>query len=118
MKVLLVSDTHGYEDNLEKALELEKPQFLCHMGDVEGSEDYIRAMADCPLAMVAGNNDFFSWVLLLYFLQNSTAESFRTECSIHGKEHYEYNFSIVSQVDKTAQCIFLIKAEKIRIPEL
>lgn len=60
MKVLLVSDTHGYEDNLEKVLELEKPEFLCHMGDVEGSEDYIRAMVDCPLAMVAGNNDFWS----------------------------------------------------------
>ena len=60
MKILLVSDTHGYNGNLEDVLELEKPEFLCHMGDVEGSEDYIRAMANCPLAMVSGNNDFWT----------------------------------------------------------
>ncbi len=60
MKILLVSDTHGRNLNLEEALELEKPDFLCHMGDVEGAEDYIRLIADCPLAMVAGNNDFWT----------------------------------------------------------
>lgn len=60
MKILLVSDTHGRNYNLEEALELEKPDFLCHMGDVEGSEDFIRAIAECPLAMVSGNNDFWT----------------------------------------------------------
>lgn len=60
MKILLVSDTHGKDERLEEALEIEKPDFLCHMGDVEGSEDYIRALAQCPLAMVSGNNDFFT----------------------------------------------------------
>ena len=57
MKILLVSDTHGRDYYLEEALELEKPDFLCHMGDVEGSEDYIRVLAKCPIAMVSGNND-------------------------------------------------------------
>lgn len=60
MKILLVSDTHGRDKNLVEALKLEKPDFLCHMGDVEGSEDYIRENANCPLAMVAGNNDFWT----------------------------------------------------------
>lgn len=60
MKILLVSDTHGKDDRLEEALEIEKPDFLCHMGDVEGSEDYIRALAQCPIAMISGNNDFFT----------------------------------------------------------
>ena len=60
MKILLVSDTHGRDKNLVEALKLEKPDFLCHMGDVEGSEDYIRETANCPLAMVAGNNDFWT----------------------------------------------------------
>lgn len=60
MKILLVSDTHGHDERLEKALEIEKPDFLCHMGDLEGSEDYIRVLAQCPLAMVSGNNDFFT----------------------------------------------------------
>ena len=60
MKILLVSDTHGRDERLEEALEIEKPDFLCHMGDVEGSEDYIRVLAPCPLAMVSGNNDFYT----------------------------------------------------------
>lgn len=60
MKILLVSDTHGRDERLEKALEIERPDFLCHMGDIEGSEDYLREIVSCPLAMVAGNNDFFS----------------------------------------------------------
>ena len=33
MKILLVSDTHGKDYYLEEALEIEKPDFLCHMGD-------------------------------------------------------------------------------------
>ena len=57
MKILLVSDTHGMEDRFQEVLDLEKPEFLCHMGDLEGSEDYFRVMAKCPIAMVAGNND-------------------------------------------------------------
>ena len=60
MKILLVSDTHGKDYYLEEALEIEKPDFLCHMGDVEGSEDYIRTIAKCPVAMVSGNNDFWT----------------------------------------------------------
>ena len=61
MKVLIVSDTHGREDNLEKVLEKEEPiDAMVHLGDVEGSEDIIRAMTDAPVYMVAGNNDFYS----------------------------------------------------------
>ena len=36
------------------------PDMLIHCGDVEGSEDFIRSIAGCPVHMVAGNNDFFS----------------------------------------------------------
>lgn len=61
MKVVIVSDTHGSHRNLEKVLEEEKPMdMLIHLGDVEGGEDYIAALADCPTHIVRGNNDFFS----------------------------------------------------------
>lgn len=61
MKVLIVSDTHGSHRNLERVLEREKPlDMLIHLGDVEGGEDYIEAIADCQTHIVAGNNDFFS----------------------------------------------------------
>ena len=61
MKVLIVSDTHGRDENLEKVMEYEKPvDFFIHCGDIEGREDYIEALAECPVCLVSGNNDFFS----------------------------------------------------------
>lgn len=61
MKILIVSDTHGRESNFQKVLEKTgSVDQVIHLGDVEGSEDYIRAMTDAPVAMVAGNNDYFS----------------------------------------------------------
>ena len=61
MKILIVSDTHGRDSGLEKAVERESPfDMLIHCGDVEGREDYIEALAECPCCVVSGNNDFFS----------------------------------------------------------
>ncbi len=61
MKILVVSDTHGRDGNLEYVLEESGPlDLLIHCGDVEGNEDYICEIAGCPVHMVAGNNDFFS----------------------------------------------------------
>ncbi|MFI3171551.1 MAG: metallophosphoesterase family protein [Eubacteriales bacterium] len=60
MKILVVSDTHGKHGNLEVAIEKEKPfDMLVHLGDVEDGEDYIRALVDCDVKMISGNNDFF-----------------------------------------------------------
>ena len=61
MRILIVSDTHGRESNLERVLEeVGNISHLIHLGDVEGQEDYIEAIADCPVHIVSGNNDFFS----------------------------------------------------------
>lgn len=62
MKVLIVSDTHGRDENLELAVNREAPfDMLVHCGDVEGREFYIEiALAECPCSIVSGNNDFFS----------------------------------------------------------
>ena len=61
MKILIVSDTHGQEKNLEEVLEKEEPiDALIHLGDLEGGEDFIStACEDCPAYLVSGNNDFF-----------------------------------------------------------
>ena len=61
MKVLIVSDTHGREQNLAEALEQTGPiDQLIHLGDVEGGAEHIRKLAgDAPAAIIAGNNDFF-----------------------------------------------------------
>ncbi len=61
MRVLIISDTHGYHKNLDKVLELERPyDQVIHLGDIEGDEDYLEAAAGCPVAAVRGNNDYFS----------------------------------------------------------
>ena len=61
MKILIVSDTHRRDGTLTGVLDMVgTPDMLIHCGDVEGSEDFIRSIAGCPVHMVAGNNDFFS----------------------------------------------------------
>lgn len=60
MKILVVSDTHGHSSELVQVLRKVKPiDGLIHCGDVEGQENYIREIAECPCYMVKGNNDFF-----------------------------------------------------------
>lgn len=60
MKILIISDTHGSHKNFDRVIEKELLlDMLIHLGDVEGDEDYIPAVADCPVHMVRGNNDFF-----------------------------------------------------------
>ena len=66
MKVLIVSDTHRRDGNLQAVIEAEAPfDMLIHLGDAEGSEDVITAWCKeqnekCQVHMVLGNNDFFS----------------------------------------------------------
>lgn len=61
MKILVLSDSHGNNDRLEEVIELEKPfDCLIHCGDVEGAEYMISQIADSPVHIVSGNNDFFS----------------------------------------------------------
>lgn len=62
MRIMIVSDTHGREENLERALEeAGRIDRLIHLGDVEGGEDYIRMITGViPVNMVAGNCDYWS----------------------------------------------------------
>lgn len=62
MKVLIVSDTHRKNDNYFKAVELQKPDLVIHCGDAEGSEYVLSEAVDCPVQIVLGNNDFFSYL--------------------------------------------------------
>lgn len=61
MKIMIVSDTHKSHGNLKWALEQEgRLDMFIHLGDTEGAEDYIAALAGCPVHLLRGNNDFFS----------------------------------------------------------
>ena len=59
MRVLVVSDSHGRNRYLEKAIRTEAPfDLLIHLGDLEGSQHFLEENVSCPMEMVAGNNDF------------------------------------------------------------
>lgn len=61
MKIIIISDSHRHNENIETVLNAVKPiDFLIHCGDAEGSEYFIGEMAGCPMEIVTGNNDFFS----------------------------------------------------------
>ena len=60
-KILVVSDTHGHDNNFYDVLDIEEPvDGIIHCGDFEGSEGKFALAANCPVYFVAGNNDFFA----------------------------------------------------------
>lgn len=63
MKILIVSDSHGRNLHLNRVMEKENDvDLMIHLGDLEGTEDYLEDIAPCPVYMVAGNNDYFSQI--------------------------------------------------------
>lgn len=61
MKILVASDSHGFEGNLRKVVErVGQIDCFIHLGDFESGEDRIRKMFDCEVHMVPGNNDYAS----------------------------------------------------------
>ncbi len=60
-KVLIVSDTHGNNSLYLQLIEKLKPlDMVIHCGDTDGTDQTILMAPNCPVHLVAGNNDFFS----------------------------------------------------------
>ncbi len=60
MRILLFSDSHGHDENMERVLNTKRPyDMLLHMGDVEGSEYDLPMIAGVETHIVRGNCDFF-----------------------------------------------------------
>ncbi len=58
LKILVVSDSHGNNENIRKAIEIEKPfDILVHCGDIEGSLETVTEGADYEVKAVRGNCD-------------------------------------------------------------
>ena len=61
MRILVVSDTHRSNALYLQLVKKHAPlDMVIHCGDVEGSEYTIESAVQCPVHIVAGNNDFFS----------------------------------------------------------
>lgn len=59
MKVLVVSDSHGNNTNLRKAIANmgDYLDLLIHLGDSEGNFESIKSLVSCPVYAVRGNCD-------------------------------------------------------------
>ena len=92
-KILVVSDSHGYNGNLLQALshfgengrELE---MLIHLGDSQGTLDELEGLVDCPMKAVRGNCDYSMDLPLLDFVQIGGEKAMIT----HGHK-YSCNYS-------------------------
>ena len=63
MRILILSDSHGIDINVKRAIDIEKPDMLIHCGDSEGSEATIEKLAGAPkipCVFVKGNCDWGS----------------------------------------------------------
>lgn len=59
MKVLIVSDTHGYNEVFWNVIEKEEPlDMVIHCGDIQCDYQLLRGKIDCTFHVVAGNNDY------------------------------------------------------------
>ena len=102
MRVLLVSDSHGRNQNMEKVIRKASPvDLLIHLGDLEGSEGYLEAIAPCPVEMVAGNNDFFSRLPREKVITIGRHQIFMT----HGHNYYvNYGYGELRAAAKSRGC--------------
>ncbi len=88
MRVFVVSDSHGRNTYLNKALEQAGPfDYFLHLGDLEGSEDFIEAFVETPKELISGNNDYFSDIEREKIIELAGHRIFMT----HG--HYYYAHS-------------------------
>lgn len=59
MRILIISDSHGKNDDVKAVIEQVGPiDGLIHLGDIERGPEYIQSLVKCPTYMVAGNNDY------------------------------------------------------------
>ena len=90
MKILIVSDTHGQEKNLEEVLKKEEPiDALIHLGDLEGGEDFISTHVTVSYTHLSGGRLLFlgtSLPVLLPHRQLSRPDSGRWRESV-GLDH-------------------------------
>ena len=59
MRILVVSDSHGRNEGLNKAIEQAGTfDYFLHLGDLEGSQYFIDTFVEGPKVLLSGNNDY------------------------------------------------------------
>ena len=60
MRLLVISDTHGIHTHVRDVIKRVQPDLMYHLGDAQGMEDELIALAGCPCECVRGNCDWGS----------------------------------------------------------
>ena len=58
MKIILISDTHGYGDGLADSMKEQQASYILHMGDGVAEAYRLKEETGLPVFVVAGNNDY------------------------------------------------------------
>lgn len=99
-KILLISDTHGFHENLKAAVAAEAPfDRVLHMGDTEGWDPVIREIVGTPVDIVAGNCDWASDLPSERTVEIGGVSVFMT----HGHEYY-VTTGMEVLLDRARQC--------------
>lgn len=89
MKILIVSDTHGRNTNLKKAI-LNMGNYLdllIHLGDSVCSPEEIEKMVSCPVEMVKGNCDGVSRLPGAKIIKIGDHSAFLTHGHLYGGQY-------------------------------
>lgn len=87
MKILIVSDSHGRNHYLSRVLDkVGDIDLFLHLGDLEGSEDFIETFVNCRIEMISGNNDYFTEIPREKLIKIGKYTVFMT----HGHQHSVY----------------------------
>ena len=61
MKILVVSDSHGFDTFLMSVIDRVKPiDLFIHCGDYGDFDEYAESFTECPVELVSGNCDYCS----------------------------------------------------------
>ena len=88
MKILVMSDSHGSKDNILKAVALESPEMILHLGDYDRDcTDLQWEYPEIPLRSVRGNCDWSSAGLDTDEFTLSGKRFFITHGNLFGVKH-------------------------------
>lgn len=61
IRAIVISDSHGNLSNVKEILRKERQiDVVFHLGDMQGQEEELKLMCNCPVYAVRGNCDYFS----------------------------------------------------------
>ena len=112
--VLVVSDSHGRQENLDRAIIQTQPDIIYHLGDAQGYEDEIRAECGVPFFYVRGNCDWGSDAPLYQVTSLGKHKIFLTHGHMY---HVKYSYYDLIEAAQKEGCDVAIYGHT-HIPEL